>query len=256
MNRLTFLLVGSGLAVTLLAGCNDMKKRTSLRERRIAERTNAVAAVKRTPKPPVTPKSPPPAKASKPKPTILASPNITAGSAKHLDFKNGFRDVVFGQQESSISGLVLKSQDEQRQVKRFTRTGEELSLGGVPLESIEYSFFKGQLYQVLITWRIEQKEPAQKAPPAVTLVPFCSSLYGPPRHHVLNKKEGTELRWSGKRVELTLWESVIQGVKDPVKGGWAIAPLASGVMIMDNIDLRKSLGATLASATEARKDGL
>jgi hypothetical protein len=219
-----------------------MERRPSLKERR-TQRTNAVAAPKR------------PTKTTQPVETPQPKPAIKPGKISYLDYKNGFRDVCFFQQESSFTNLVLRTQDDQRQLKTFMQSGEELSLGGVPLERVEYHFFKGQLYLILIEWRVEQKDGAQKAPPAATLAPFCTSLYGPPDRHAKKKGE-TELRWRGQRVELTLSESVIPGVRDKINGGWAIPPTASGQMVIENIALRKALAATLVSATERRKDGL
>jgi len=241
MNRLTLLLVASGLSVTLLAGCTKRERRLSLEERK-AQRTNTVVAVKPSPPPPQPVKAPP-------------QPVKAPGSINYLDFKNGFRDVVFGQQESSIGDLVLKTQDEQRQVKTFTRSGELLLLFGVPLKSIEYSFFKGQLYLVSIKWRIEQKDDAQTPSPVVTLAPFCASLYGPPSFRTI-EKDPVELKWSGQQVELTMSESVVHGVRDLLKGGWAIPPVASGQMVLEKTDFRKAFTAMLASVAESRKDGL
>ena len=251
MNRLTYLLVSSGLSVTLLAGCDlgrpSLKERRTKRTEAAKEQRTAAAAAAAAAK--SSSKSSRSVKAPQPKPVI------TPGSVKYLDYMGGFRDVVLGLKKSSFTNLVLKTQDDQRELMTFTRPDEELSLGGIPLEGIEYKFFKGQLYQILVKWRVEQKDPVPGTPPVVTLAPFCASLYGPPRRRVINK-DGTELRWSGRRVELTLSESVIHGVRDSLKGGWAIPPGASGQMVMDKIDLRKAVTAMLASSTEARKDGL
>ena len=239
MKRLVFVVVASGFAWGLLAGCHKwerperVKSAKAPRPKVVVIRTNVVVA-HRPPRP---------------------APEAAPGSIKYLDFKNGFRDVVFGQKEASLTSLVLKRQDDARQLKTFTRVGEEMSLGGVPLESVEYNFFKGELYQIVIKWRIEQKDPAMQAPPAVTLAPFCASLYGPPKYHSL-RKGGTELRWRGRRVELTLTETIIPGVPDRINGGWARAPAATGLMVSESIALRKAVTAMLASMGEYRKDGL
>ena len=240
MRRWILLVVVSGLSLGLLAGCRrtERTERQAPQKARKAQRTNTVAAVKV--KRPVRTRS---------------APAVAPGSIKYLDCKNGFRDVVFGQQESNLTSLVLVRQDVLRQVKTFTRAGEELSLGSVPLDSVEYNSFQGQLYQVLIKWRMEQKNPALETAPAVTLAPFCASLYGPPQRHLV-RKTGTELKWRGRRVELTLTETVIPGVPDKLNGGWAITPAVTGIMIVENIELRKALATMVASGKEFRKDGL
>ena len=241
MKRLILLFVVTGLTGGLLVGCFKREKRaeTKAKEETKArkEREKAAVAVK------------------SPIKTPRLAREVIPGSVEYLDSKNGFRDVVFGQRESSITNLVLRSQDDQRQLKTFARVGDELSLASVPLESIEYVFFKEQLYQVITKWRIEQKNPARKVAPAVTLAQFCTSLYGRPNHPRISK-DGTDLGWQGRRVALTLTETVTPGVRDAVKGGWAIPPAAAGLMIFENIDLRKALGVMLAKAAECRKDGL
>jgi hypothetical protein len=237
MKRLMLVLVVSVLSLGLLAGCHKKAKPPVAKAKKKIQRTNAVAVVE----PPV--ETPPPRHPIKP------------GSIQYLDYRNGFRDVFFYQPESSITNAVLRKQDEQHQLKTFTRPGEEMSLNNIPLESVEYSFFKGQLCQIVVKWRVEQKAGASTSPPVAALTPFCASLYGPPSQQTKKKGE-TELRWQGQRVVLILSESVIPGVRDKINGGWAIPPVASGLMVMENINLRRALKATLASATEQRADGL
>jgi hypothetical protein len=261
MNRLTYLLVASGLSATLLAGCGQIEKRPSVKKRRAEEaeaaraQRAAEAAARRSSKPPPPAKAPQPARAPQSAKAPQPKPVITPGSIKYLDYKGGFRDAILSQKDSSFTNLVLKTQNDKLGIKTFTRPDEELSLGGIPLEGIEYSFFNGQLYKILIKWRIEQKEPGSGTPPMVTLAPFCAGLYGSPTRHAV-KKDETQLQWRGQQVELTLSESVTHGVRDSLKGGWAIPPAASGLMVMEGIALRKAVTAMLASATEVRKDGL
>lgn len=239
MKRLVLVVIASGLALGLVAGCHKYERPAKVKPTKapktkvVVVRTNVVVAHK---------------------PARSASV-VAPGSIKYLDFKNGFRDVVFGQQESNLTSLVLVKEDVLRQVKTFTRAGEELSLGGVPLESVEYNFFQGQLYQVVIKWRVEQKNPALESAPAVTLAPFCANLYGPPRRHVI-RKTGTELKWRGRQAVLTLTETSIRGVPDKLNGGWAIAPAATGIMVVEDIELSKALTTMVASGKEFRKDGL
>lgn len=184
-----------------------------------------------------------------------AKTESSPGTIRYLDDKNGFRDVTFGQTDSEISNLVLKRSDDVRQLKTYTRSGDNLTLNSVPLSTIEYTFLKGQLFQIAAKWSVDEKKAVLKNSSTTSLAPFCASLYGPAKRHT-NKKEAAEYIWRGKRVELIVNEIHLPGVQDTIRGGWALAPSTKGQMIIEDIDLRKALGAEMASSNGEKKDGL
>jgi hypothetical protein len=177
------------------------------------------------------------------------------GTLPYLDAKNGFRDVVFGQSEQDIPNLVLKNFDEAHGLKTYTRSGENLFLNGVPLQSIEYTFLKGELFSVVAKWSAEDKRAVLKNASITSLAPFCSSLYGPAKRRSITK-DSAEYVWRGKHVELILNETHLPGVPDKIHGGWAMAPSTRGAMLIQSIDRRKTLGAEMASSNSEKKDGL
>jgi hypothetical protein len=61
-------------------------------------------------------------------------------SLTSLDFKNGFRDVTFG--DPPTSDMVLK--EDAGDAKYYIRPHDDLSLGGAPLQSIAYGYYKGR----------------------------------------------------------------------------------------------------------------
>jgi hypothetical protein len=68
------------------------------------------------------------------------------GSLTYLDFKNGFRDVTFG--DPPTSDMVLK--EDAGDAKYYTRARDDLSLGGAQLQSIAYGFYKGHCSWLVI----------------------------------------------------------------------------------------------------------
>lgn len=177
------------------------------------------------------------------------------GQLLYLDAKNGFRDVTFGQTEGDIPNLVLKRSDEKRGVKTYIRTDDLMVLNDMPLSSIEYTFLKGELFQIVVKWTSEEKNAVLKNSPTKSLAPFCASLYGPAKHRLV-KKDSAEYIWRGKKVELFVTETRLSGVPDTIHGGWAMPPSTRGTMIIGDIELRKALGAEVAAANGEKKDGL
>jgi hypothetical protein len=57
-----------------------------------------------------------------------------------LDFKNGFRDVTFG--DPPTSDMVLK--EDAGDAKYYIRPRDDLSLDGAQLQSIAYGYYKGR----------------------------------------------------------------------------------------------------------------
>ena len=104
-----------------------------------------------------------------------------------MDSKYGFRDATFGQTEGDFSNLVLKEKDEVNQMATYTRTGDVLDLEGVPLQTIEYFFFKNQLVRVVLQWRIIHSDSVSTLPPSTDMAIRCTSLYGKPKRQVRQK---------------------------------------------------------------------
>jgi len=89
-----------------------------------------------------------------------------------LDEKNGFRDVKFGESETKIANLVGTSRDETRGLRTCIRSDEMTSLHGVPLERVEYRFFRGELYAVELSWRIAYANSTSSEPPTTDMSVF------------------------------------------------------------------------------------
>lgn len=175
---------------------------------------------------------------------------IIPGTAGYLDMKNGFRDVTFGQPESDFSNLVLKKKDESRQMATYTRTGDVLSLESVPLETIEYTFFKGRLYRIALKWELEHPENVLATPPSTELAVSCSNLYGRPKRYA-TQKDTTAYSWAGQKVELILHEFRMPGAGSAAKGGWGIPPTTSGQLVFGSVPLRHELELYIANLSES-----
>jgi hypothetical protein len=63
-----------------------------------------------------------------------------------LDFKNGFRDLKFG--DPPTSDMVLK--EEHGDTKYYARPSDDLTLGGAQLQHITYGFYKDRFYWLLL----------------------------------------------------------------------------------------------------------
>ncbi len=171
---------------------------------------------------------------------------IRIGTIDYLDAQNGIRDVTFGQTDKSIPNLVETSRDDARQLKTCTRSDETNSLHGVPLKRVEYKFFRGELYAMQFEWKIAHPDSTLGRPPTTDLSGQLAAAYGAPRkHHVT--QDGTDYIWRGRRVEINLSESLLPGVADVVKGGWAIPPTTSGLMVIRNLALSRAAESSLAA---------
>jgi len=142
----------AGVAGWLCAGCDDRPPPPTAKQRT----TNVVRVAKSKPKP------------AKPKKKILP------GTIDYLDAKNGFRDVTFGESEIDIANLVEASRDEARDMKTCTRSDETMSFQGVPLERVEYDFFRGELYAVQLNWKIAHADSALSQPPTTDISVYCA----------------------------------------------------------------------------------
>lgn len=174
---------------------------------------------------------------------------ITPGTIQFMDLKNGFRDATFGQSEAEFSNLVLKEKDEPGQLAVYTRTGDLLALESVPLETIEYTFFKHRLYRIALRWKIEHPESVLPTPPSTDLAACCSSLYGKPKR--LATRDGyIKYSWIGEKVELILHEFKMPGVANPSKSCWAISPTTSGQLVFSSVPLRHEYESFLAGQAQ------
>jgi hypothetical protein len=179
------------------------------------------------------------------------------GTAAYLDLKNGFRDVVFGTPATNFSDLVLQGKDDAAQTATYTRSGDVLSLAGVPLQEIDYTFFQDQLSKVTVKWKLEFVTNDFSVPPNTGLAASCTELYGRPKQHQV-QRESTEYVWSGQRVKILLDEIKLPGVANPGGGGWAVAPVTSGEMVIQSIPLCRDMDVYISSqsAQQDNKAGL
>jgi hypothetical protein len=220
------------------AGCEEQAGPQTAKDR-TAQRTNRAArAAQRKSRP------------------AKATNEIRAGTIGYLDAKNGFRDVTFGQSETSITDLVEATRDEARQLKTCMRSGETMSLHGVPLERVEYRFYRGELYAIQLDWKIEHADSAVNQPPTTDISIYCAQEFGKPRSSRVSK-DGTHYVWHGRRVEIVLSESLLPGVADPAKrDSWALPPTTTGRMLIRNLLLSRAAQAGVASHPMQTTNGL
>lgn len=62
----------------------------------------------------------------------------------------GFRDLAWGAEFAGLSGMVPAAAGTSGEAY-YTREGEELVLGGVPLSKVEYRFVDGRFVQAIVT---------------------------------------------------------------------------------------------------------
>ena len=225
------------LTVAMLSGCGDFSD---------APVTKAAHRKPATPKKVV----------AEPKPPKPVKP-LEVGTTDYLDSKYGFRDAAFGQPEGDFSNLVLKEKDEVNQVAIYTRSGDVLDLEGVPLQTIEYIFFKNQLVRVILRWRITYRESVVTLPPSTDVAIRCTSLYGRPKRQ-LRQKDMTQYNWKGQKISILLDEFRLPGVADIYKNksGWAIPPITTGQMIIESIALRQEADTFAANQALQKQNGL
>jgi hypothetical protein len=234
MKQFVILTCLAGVAGWLCTGCDDRPPSPAARK----QTTNVVRIAKSTP-----------AKTAKPKKEILP------GTIDHLDASNGFRDLTFGQPDTNIPDLVETSRDEARQLRTCTRSGEIMSLHGVPLERVDYRFYRGELYAIQLNWKIAHADSALSQPPTTDISVYCAQEYGAPRVRRVTK-DGAQYIWRGRRVEIVLTESLLPGVANLTKGGWAIPPTTTGRMAIRNLALSRAAEARLADKPAQDTNGL
>lgn len=167
------------------------------------------------------------------------------GTIGYLDLRNGFRDAVLGTDSSSFNDLVLKGREDAAQTATYTRSGDVLNLGGVPLQEIDYTFFKDRLAKITVTWKLEFATNDFSLPPSAGLAANCTQLYGRPQQH-LTQQESAQYTWTGQRAKIQLSEIKLPGVVAP-GGNWAIAPVTSGEMDVQSIPLSRDMDVYISS---------
>jgi hypothetical protein len=70
------------------------------------------------------------------------------GSLKYLDARNGFRDVTFGTPLSQYPDMELA--EDSHGIQTYKRPHENLQIGTIAVQQIGYSFYKNQLYAVIV----------------------------------------------------------------------------------------------------------
>lgn len=85
---------------------------------------------------------------------VFANPGqadpVEPGSTAYLDWKNGFRDLRFGDPPSTLGTESQCRRDEQGHKDLCRRSGDRLRIGKARVEKIEYAFFQQQLWYVAI----------------------------------------------------------------------------------------------------------
>jgi hypothetical protein len=177
------------------------------------------------------------------------------GTPEYMDSKYGFRDASFGQSEGDFSNLVLKEKDPMDFTATYTRTGDVLDLEGVPLQSIEYFFFKNQLVRVMLKWRITHSDIVTALPPSTDMAIRCTTLYGKPKRKSI-QKDMTQYIWKGQKESIIINEFRLPGVANALKDkiGWAIPPTTTGQMIIDSITLQQEAELFMANQALQRQN--
>ena len=167
--------------------------------------------------------------------------DVAAGSTNYLDFKNGFRDVTFGQRIESVKDLVLVREEKinGNTLSGYKRGTDILSLDEVQLTKIIYIFLNSELAAVTIEWDrpytnvVEYLYPNIPASTGIKgrkfsmgwptgLEKFAEKLYGTPSRFEIKDKPSepgkevnwrrTTVEWFGKKVRLDFYESQSSGL--------------------------------------------
>lgn len=212
---------------------------------------------KPTPKPPKTSKRAKVAKIEKSTKPAKPVKDIAPGSIAYLDRHKGFRDVTLGDNVSNFSNLVLVSEDAARNLKTYTRSGDDLTLGNVPLRDVRYTFFEDRLCEVELRWKIEYPEAPFRTPPLSSIASYCMKLYGPPTaKHQSRKEQSSQHIWRGRKAEVILTELQLRGVPDVIKGSWSLPPTTVGQLVVMDIPLHRNAQAMAVRAGMRNANGL
>jgi hypothetical protein len=78
--------------------------------------------------------------------TQRAPVDPSPGSLAYLDFRNGFRDLKFGDPPTQNMTVFEEGGD----TKFYRRSSDDLTIGNANIKEISYGFYKGRLYSVLL----------------------------------------------------------------------------------------------------------
>lgn len=242
MNRSIVLACAALFVVGLFVGCDAPPPPPAPKKQTARSRTGTndvrTAAV-RTPRP----------RTVKPRTTRLPKEALP-GTIQYLDAGNGFRDVTFGQTDTEIGDLVVTSQDDARHLKTCVRSGDDLTLHGVPVESIEYRFHNGQLYAVLVQWNLPHADSASRRPPTTDLALHFAGEYGPARSARTGRDE-VQYVWRGRKVELMIYEALFPGLPRHLADGWVAPPTTTGRLLIRNLALARAAETARAASGQA-----
>ncbi|MFM2082356.1 MAG: hypothetical protein RL380_1047 [Verrucomicrobiota bacterium] len=240
-------MVLASLAAVVLTGCDNI------------DDTPAPKAA-RKPRASVKPK-PVVARAEKPA-KVVKDPEV--GTRDYLDFNQGFRDAKFGMTVDRFENLSIVSKDERLGLATYVRAGDVKEFVGVPLESIQYTFFRDKLARVDLKWKAEYPGSVTLTPLSTQMAVRCSSQYGRPRKQVRNKDVAQYL-WAGQEVEILMDEFFLPGMATPPSQtrtdsggsiGWDVPPTTTGQMVMRSIALKKEMDTLAAQVANQTHNGL
>ena len=132
-------------------------------------------------------------------PSSVVQPSATPrepspGSLTYLDYKNGFRDLKFG--EPPTANMVLK--EDGGDSKYYARPGDDLLIGGTHMDQLIYGFYKNRMQAI----RMKTKEISNSR----ALLEVLRQAYGSasqPNQFMQN------YQWDGSKVIVTYDESPI-----------------------------------------------
>lgn len=113
-----------------------------------------------------------------------------AQNLKKLDEKNGFRDAVFETDFAQFKNMVLK--EDAGDTKYYSRTSDEMKIGGAELAELYYAFYKGKLATVVI-----------KTQGTVNSVALLETLQGQYGAGYQSNRYLPDYNWFGKKVSMS-----------------------------------------------------
>jgi hypothetical protein len=139
-----------------------------------------------------------------PEPLPVAQPNVkprepSPGSLTYLDYKNGFRDLQFG--DPPKAGMVLR--EDGGDSKYYVRPSDDLSIGGAHLSQLIYGFYKNRLESV---WMATKGFIDSRA-----LLEVLRQAYGPPSQP---NQFMEDYQWFGSKVTVSYKKNPITNNAD------------------------------------------
>ena len=113
---------------------------------------------------------------------------------------DGFRDIKWGTDISTLKDMILKEEDPNGLLKIYRRKGDILEIGAAKLKSIGYCFWQGKLIEVLIQTEDFSGENLKNA---------CFEKFG---QGAKMSRHPEDYRWDGKMALIVLSISANKGV--------------------------------------------